>query len=424
MANILKDPRAYVKDYLEMRGITVNERGELKAGKSSKTNNEIFDTLFLDYVTTVGAHNTLQKEKAPGLRDNVVAHTEIVMKKALDELISNKKADYRTEVINSLSYDAGTSDADLKKFCKAILGHDCEDLLAVLSHWIWQVKRKMNDESVVYHIMPIFYGKQGGGKTEAIKKLYKPLQNFTLGISLSQMTDDRNYKAMSENYIIFFDEMQGCARTDIDALKRQITTDYNDYRPMRTNDIFKVRQACSFIGATNRSVAEQIIDSTGMRRFYEAQCQDKLDWDALQEIDYVSIWKCIDENKAEGYIVDRIESISESQKDLIAEDEIGLFIETRGLEAGKNPTKKIPSSELFEDYRTWAMGCGFTPKSIVWFGRAFSGKGFKKGKARDGAKTYNYFEVNHDYKAPNTAPAWSNEIIEIEDARKALKKVK
>lgn len=388
---ILKDPRKYVETYISIRSIAVNERGELSDG-TGKNNLQIFDTLYLDYLSQVHAHNVSEKQKAANLRDSITAIPEKIMQKAMSELITQKKLAYREQLIKSFKCE--NEDLSLiKTYVKAITGQQDPDDIAVMCHWMWQVKTKMLGKTPSYHMMPIFFGKQEGGKTVAMNKLIGPINNFRLNISLDQMSDDRYFRAMSENYVVVFDEMQGAERADIDALKKQVTIDDNDYRPLGTNEVFKVKQACSFIGATNRPVAEQIVDSTGMRRFWQINCLDKLDWAVITSIDYVAMWKGIDESKPNGYIIEQIDSVRAKQASLVAKEEIVLYMESRGIVADKTPTKEILTSELYADYRYWASMNGFKAMNAVWFGRRLSGKGITGGTKAINKKTVNFFNV-------------------------------
>ena len=389
----LGDPRSYVASYIEIKSIVINERGELKDG-TGRDNMDIFDTMYLDYLAQIRAHNAIEKTKAANLRNNITPVQEKVLRKALNEIINNKKIEYRNKIIQS--FKCVTEDQTLvKTYVKALTGAENPDDIAVLSHWMWQVKNKMLDRNPSYHIMPIFYGKQGGGKTVAMTKLIAPINNFRLNISLDQMTDDRYFKSMSENYVIVFDEMQGAERSDINALKKQVTIDYNDYRPMGTNDVFKVKQACSFIGATNRPVAEQIVDSSGMRRFWQVDCQDKLDWDTISSIDYDLMWKGIDENRTDGYILSQIDSISAKQEQMVAKDDLTVFMEELGISAGKGTFKDVPTSELYEEYKAFCAKGGYKPMNVSWFGRKLVGKGIKSSTKHDPItkKTVNYLSV-------------------------------
>lgn len=389
--SVLRDPREYVRVYLTTHNIQVNERGELR-NSQGKNNMDLFDTMYLDYLTQVNASNASEKQKAAALRSLVTPVSEKVLQKALTELITNKKIEYRSKIIEQ--FTCVTEDTSLvEQYVKALTGSSNPDDIAVVAHWMWQVKTKMIIKTPSYHIMPILYGKQGGGKTVAMNKLISPINNFRLNISMDQMTDDRYFKSMSENFVIVFDEMQGADRADIDALKKQVTIEENDYRPLGTNDVFKVRQACSFIGATNRPVAEQIVDTTGMRRFWQLDCQDKLDWDTLSNLDYVAMWKGINENRVDGYILTQMTSIEAKQDSLVAKDQISSYMEARGIVADKEPTKEVSVQVLYNDYREWATNNGFKPMDNNWFGRRLCGKGIKKEVKIVNKKTTNVYHI-------------------------------
>lgn len=391
---MLKDPRKYVEQYLKLNNIAVNERGELKC-KSGKDNKQIFDSMYLDYLAQVRAHNATQAVKVKAHRDSVETIKENIMLKALDELIGVAKLKARKDTLDALKC-VKEDLQPLKQYIKALTGKEDKEDVAVMAHWLWQVKSKMLDKIPTYHIMPIFFGKQEGGKSTAVTKLIQPIENFRLNISLDQMTDDRYFKAMAENYIVVFDEMERADRTDIDSLKKQVTIDYNDYRPLGTNNVYKVKQACSFIGTTNRQVSEQIVDSTGMRRFWQMNCLDKLDWNTLSNLDYKALWKGIDENKTDGYILPHINQIRAKQETLVAKDELTAYMESRNLVSGSTQTTTVSSQELYRDYKIWAEENGFKPMNNVWFGRKFAGKGFGLSIKKLNNKTTNCFEINAD----------------------------
>ncbi len=402
-SQILGDPRTYVNSYLQAHSIIVNERGELKDG-SMRNNLELFDTMYLDYLSQIKAHNANEKQKAANLRNTITPVAEKVLQKALSELITKQKLAYRAKII--ASFKCETEDLSLvRQYIKAVTGDENEDDIAITAHWMWQVKNKMLDKAPSYHVMPILYGKQGGGKTVAMTKLIAPINNFRLNISLDQMTDDRYFKSMAENYVIVFDEMQGAERADIDALKKQVTIEYNDYRPMGTNEVYKVKQACSFIGATNRPVAEQIVDGSGMRRFWQLNCQDKLDWDVITSLDYVAMWKGIDENKTDGYVLSQIEAINKKQEAMVAKDDISSFMDDLGIVAGKTPTKDVASGILYREYKLFCDNNGFKPCSSSWFGRKLAGRGIQNGTKHDPVtkKAINFFSIPEDARLSHDA---------------------
>ena len=86
--------------------------------------------------------------------------------------------------------------------------------IAVMKHWMWQVKRQAKGEKVINPIMPIFYSKKGGeGKSWQIEKLIKPVADinnnmFVIPSIKMSYIDNDNFPKMLENKLIcFFDEM-------------------------------------------------------------------------------------------------------------------------------------------------------------------------------------------------------------------------
>lgn len=390
----LKDPRLYVLAWLAQSQITINERGELKEPLNRHLP-DIFDTMWLDYRSQVRAHNASEKQKAAANRNTVNPVAEKDMMKALNELISKEKATFRQRTIQSLKCD--TEDlSELERFIEAVVGSKDETHIGVVAHWLWMIKNKMLSKDVSYHIMPILFGKQGGGKSVAVKKLIKPIENYNLSLSMKQITDDRYFFSMSENYIAFFDEMQGASKTDVNTLKNVITTEWQDARRLGTNGVFKVRQACSFIGATNKPVSEQIIDTTGMRRFWEIKTSDKLDWEVLNNIDFIALWQGIDENKEEGYIIPHLDKIRAAQAEMTIEDDLDSFLSDFSLQPIEEHDVNVEwvmVDRVYTKYKEWASNNGFRPQNKIWFGKRMSNKGFGNKQKKTGNKNYRHYHV-------------------------------
>ena len=51
----------------------------------------------------------------------------------------------------------------------------------------------------------------------------------------------------------------------------------------------------TFIGTTNKDISRLIFDDTGMRRFYQIDCKSRLDWDITQRVEYLKLWRSVDE---------------------------------------------------------------------------------------------------------------------------------
>lgn len=400
----LSDPRIFVEAYFAAHSIVISERGEVKDAKSP-TNEDAFRELYLDYMRQVRTYNAEERQKLVKHRNTITALQEKELRYAFDALIVAKKTQVRNQLVSSLKYN-GSDLSTVQSWVKAVTGSDEQHLVSVIAHWMWQVKRKMNNKDVTNHLMPIVYGAQGAGKSSAVNQLLAPLNRYRLNIDLDQMTDDRYFKAMSENFVIMFDEMAGAARADMSALKKQITINYNDYRPMRTNEVVQVPQSCSFIAASNIPVNELLVDNTGMRRFFQINCLNKIDWGAINGIDYVEMWKSIDETRPTGYILDHLDEILARQEALVAQDEIKLYIEERNLTLSPT-TKEVKASEIYNDYKMWCEENGMKPQNNVWFGKKMSNRGIQSEPRKINGQTVRVYKVSADYISRNTFTSWS-----------------
>ena len=99
----------------------------------------------------------------------------------------------------------------------------------------------------------------------------------------------------SDNLNIKVMELDGAEGIDINKLKQVITAPSLEYRVMKSEAFFSSKQNCTFIGCTNSPVRERIKDSTSARRFWEIQTQDKIDWNIINGLDYLALWKSVNE---------------------------------------------------------------------------------------------------------------------------------
>src|SRR5207302_233324 len=113
-----------------------------------------------------------------------------------------------------------------------------EDALAVavVMHFIWQVKRKLNGLKVDHHLMLVLHGKQRSGKTEATKALLKPISLLIdMPGDLTILGDERQVFRQEQFYVTFFDEMAKADKVNVDALKNRITTERVQWRVLGAN---------------------------------------------------------------------------------------------------------------------------------------------------------------------------------------------
>lgn len=370
-SKVLFNEREYIKHWFKQQKMSVKE---------AYNRPSLFGTLFLDYQEAYRVYRSQTNTKTPALKKDVMQY-------ALIEFIENAAVEYRIDAIRKFD-TTGENLEPLKQFVFACTGQLDSKIVTVLAHWCWQIKRKGVAAPVKHHIMPIFYGAQGAGKSWAITKLISPLSDLMLSMDMHQLSDERLYEALSHNLIVFFDELQGIDRTDLNVLKHKITADVNTYRKLHSHSVVNVPMSCSFIGATNRRLNESINDSTGQRRFYEIEVKQKLDWDAINAIDYKALWMGIDEQLPDGYLTGAaLQEVLEAQKALVNQEELEIYIADRNILVVGSAQKEVTADQLYSDYRAWAVDSGVhRPFTKAWFVRKLDNKGvlnFVKFDARN-----------------------------------------
>jgi hypothetical protein len=367
MRNELVNPRSFVRFWFyDVRKYVMSPNGHFDGNDK-----DIFGMLWLDYEELHTAE-TIQL----GLRDGhgrkitYPKATEKNMEKAWLEFTNLEAKAVATKVIASLAHDSSKDDSQLRSWLTATVGDFSDFDLAVVKHSLWQVKRKLSKRKVVYHIAPCFWGKQGGGKTEAIKKLLEPLSFLSLEWGINDAVDPRNTQTLADNYICLFDEMAGLQRVEIEGLKRIISAETLNYRPLRTNAQIRVVQNCTFFGISNKSLSENIFDSTGLRRFVEFKCVDNLNWDAINSTNAIEIWQSIDESRERGYIEGFATELKQHQEALMVQDEMQHFIQDTNLAADLSNPQEVQALDLYNHYINWRALNGYSAKSpqvLTWF---------------------------------------------------------
>lgn len=341
---VLENPRLFIDMWFKKSEISLRDADERK-----------LDSVCLDYKELLESYKINGGKKVNRVNNSLLemAFREYISK-GLDEEIKK----YSKVVFSDKLNESG--EKELGKWVLAVTGTQDRLALKVIQHWLWAVKRNIDEQPVIHHIMPILFGKQGSGKSLAIKKLSSTLSTLTATASMMDLGDSRCYQLMAQNYIMFFDELQGLERTDVNALKRQITAENNTYRILGTHSYKTVRMRCSFIGATNRSISELIYDPTGMRRFYEIKTLDKLDWATINAIDYTAIWHSIDSSLERGYLVDEyLEELYTAQRQTSHIDPVIEFFTENSIMPEADAYKEVSSRELYNAYTFWANGAGY-----------------------------------------------------------------
>lgn len=289
---------------------------------------------------------------------------------ALEQYVDSHWANFLAGKVRVLQHDPALDFSELTRFVEACTGATRDLDLAVMAHWLWQVKRKMTAQTVTNHIMPIFIGSQGSGKSTAVEKLLSCIGEYRADISVSALADERNYHSLEESFVIVCDEMQGCDRTDVDRLKNMITASVTTARKLYTNVRDKIPQNASLIGTSNKMIELLIKDDTGLRRFHVVPCAAKMAWNVLNSIDYLKIWKAIDESKVDGYISRVLPQLRDEQEaNRVATPVEDYLRETKAIPTTGTQTKNISVHDFFSDYCKWCEGAKTRPLDRGWFSK-------------------------------------------------------
>ena len=237
-----------------------------------------------------------------------------------------------------------------------------DEYQAAFEHFIWQIKRKLADLPVDYHLMIILHGKQEGGKTSFLEGLLEVLPKWLWGsYRLSDLQDERAIPGIAERYLQFYDEMEGATKIEIENLKNHITAKERFFRPMGTNKSVGIKNRGTCIGASNLKLADLINDDTGMRRFLQINCADRLDWDSINQINWSHVWRSVDHTKPSPIMPfrDRVKALQKQPHSVDAWLAAGIDIEPI-MASADDPehymgTARYSANALHKCYREWCF---------------------------------------------------------------------
>lgn len=227
--------------------------------------------------------------------------------------------------------------------------------VVVMRHWIWQVKRKLYALPVDHHLLVALFGASGAGKSVAVHRLITPLNEVTSFRDFRIFGDQFARRAFNRSYIMFFDELGRAEDADVNSLKDVISASTIDWRGIGSEVTHSAAQNSTFLGCTNLPVRERIRDSTSARRFWQLTCAPLLNWEKINSLDYMALWRSVDENAPCPIIacLGEVRAVQEStirDRDYISE---WLDYACEPKEFGP----ESPSTEtLFMDFNAW---CGW-----------------------------------------------------------------
>lgn len=258
-----------------------------------------------------------------------------------------------TKITQKFSHKPSNTDP-IATWVQAVSGKVSKLDIAVMKHFIWQVKRKLNGHSVDHHMMPVIFGKSGAGKSVAVARLIAPLKSVTLQTDMGIFEDAFSRRAFSRNFIVFFDELHGSDSADVNAMKQIITAPFIEWRAMRSERVMSAPQNSTFIGCSNDPVKDRIKDPTSSRRFWQITCTDKVDWEAINSINYEELWSSVDETGPAPVLecLDEVRMVQE--KEIRAKDITEQWIEEI-CEVVPFDESALTTSELYESFKDFCL---------------------------------------------------------------------
>lgn len=247
-----------------------------------------------------------------------------------------------------------TESCPVEAWVTAVCGKPSTLDTIVMKHFIWQVKRKLAGLSVEQHCMPIAVGRSGIGKSVAVSRLIEPLRAVALQTDMTIFSDPFSRRAFARNFLVFFDELQGSDSADVNAMKQVITAPVIEWRAMRSERVMSAPQNSTFIGCSNDPVRDRIKDNTSSRRFWQVNCADQIDWEAINRIDYLTLWRSVDE-KAPAPILAHLSEIRKIQESEIrVKDILEQWVE-ENCEVVSFDESEITTSGLYESFKDFCL---------------------------------------------------------------------
>lgn len=381
----LTDPVEYMRFFLKKNKLNVNPQGQLSSG----TIREYIGQAWLEQ------HKEAKKMSDPKTNNVIEKFSRDKIGAAIELLIKESRTDYNNRLREDLKFEGHGSTHNIDLFISALCGENSKptDKIALM-HWLWLVKRNLWEMRTIDHLMITFFNKKhGNGKTTSIINLISPFKYATTSRDIDDLIDERGMHLLASNLIIFSDELGGASKAEVEKIKRVITAENLSARILFTNVVEQFRNKASFIAASNRSIDEFIRDDD-MRRFYQINTADVINWEIINNIDYISLWREVDENKECGYFSEHREQMRKVQKELSTSSPFDLFIEEKLLTPlDVTKTVEINSDAIYFEFKEFCADFKYTLMSANSFHKKTS-RIF--GKRRTNSATF--VQVNADHR--------------------------
>ena len=226
--------------------------------------------------------------------------------------------------------------AELRRMLRAWTGAEDPLQVAVMAHFLWQVRRRAARLPCEWDLMPVLYGPQGSGKTTAVERLCSVWRELDVPATAQQLTDAREGGLLATALVARWDELSGTNKVESDAIKRTISQATLAFRKLHTHDHVVKARVTTLIGTSNLPVHMVVRDTSGARRFAQIEVQ-KADHDEVNAIDYTLVWQAVSEHDA-APILPMLDQLRVHQRGLVQRDQVTAWLDAEAAgEIGRGP---------------------------------------------------------------------------------------
>lgn len=341
-----EDSIQFVQNILDQYQCEIKISGHL----SCKKDNQEYSYSYID--SEIILENT--KYKLGYKRDDLQASMNVIKENMTIDLMNNFK--------ETIKHDKSIPECEIEDEWDKVYystfknsGHSKELLKNTISSFIWQIKRKTFGNRVEYARMLILYGPQGTGKSSFFTKgIFSICPKMVFDCANMQDLFEGKLIHVFDAPIVFFDELGKATKTEITNIKNKITSEYVDVRPMFTNNTVSKKNLNIYCGTTNKQLSSQICDDTGMRRFIQLNVIDNVDIKMAEKIDWLKIWKSVDETCSEDPLANDTLELKEMQDGLRSESLVEEFLSEKKYEF----SKKVKISDLRDEFTDYVRRLG------------------------------------------------------------------
>lgn len=201
-----------------------------------------------------------------------VGFSSMSMQKVRDvvrKVMYDKRFDSAQDWLNSLTWDGKDRCTHMFHWFFGAEKNEYEE--AVSKYFTSAMAARVLQPGAQCDMVPILLGKQGAGKTSAVKALAPMVDSFT-EIDLSSRRDNDLARQLRGKLIGELGELRGLKTKDSEWIKAWITRTHEEWTPKFVEMSRVMPRRCVFVGTTNED--EFLVDQTGNRRWLPIKVHD------------------------------------------------------------------------------------------------------------------------------------------------------